>query len=101
MSGERIEHSFCQGKYTVVLDTTQGKFDFHALRYKEPWIDNLIGITGSNMVHAMFSDYHELKLKYDKLLASAKGVVTAPNLEEKVVAASALETTLNEIGEQL
>jgi len=49
------------GKYEVVLDQSDGKFNFHALRYGEEWRD----LTGDNLVLAMFNKIQDLE---DKLL---------------------------------
>jgi len=49
------------GKYEVVLDQTDGKFNFHALRYGEKWRE----LTGDNLVLVMFNKIQDLE---DKLL---------------------------------
>ena len=38
------------GKYEVILDQTDGTFNFHTLRYDEEWRD----FTGDNLVLCMF-----------------------------------------------
>ena len=50
------------GKYEVVLDQTDGKFNFYALRYGEKWRN----LTGDNLVLAMFNKIQDLE---DILLA--------------------------------
>jgi len=54
------------GKYEVVLDQTDGKFNFLALRYGEEWRD----LTGDNLVLTMFNKIQDLE---DKLLVHGIG----------------------------
>jgi hypothetical protein len=59
----RIEHTFCDGKYTVIFDESNGHLS--ALRNGEPWSHDIIG---DKLILSMLSDYDALKATHEVAL---------------------------------